>query len=232
VSRTDSEAARSTGWGRGRRRSSSRGFGGPEVDREEDVDEEGTDPEGVARTICLRLLTAAPKTRAQLEEALRRRGVPRAAANRVLDRLVELRLVDDSAFAASWVESRHAGRGLAPRALRSELRHLGVADDVVSSAVARIQPEDEMAAARSLVARRIGSTRGLPYVARVRRLAGLLARKGYPAGLAMHVVREALRDDATAHLDDVGEEELLLEDEPEAGLDEGPGAVASQILSP
>ncbi len=40
--------------------------------------------------------------------------------------------------------------------------------------------------------RRLRSTRGLPAEARVRRLAGLLARKGYPAGLAFAVVKQAL----------------------------------------
>jgi regulatory protein len=226
VSSTDLDVAARSLSGRSRRGSSPRGVTGVGGDRGGDRGgEDGgvtTDPEGVARSICLRLLTGAPKTRAQLDEALRRRGVPQPAADRVLDRLVELRLVDDPAFADAWVDSRHAGRGLARRALRAELRQLGVADDVVSSAVARIQPEDEMEAARSLVARRIGSTRGLPHATRVRRLAGLLARKGYSAGLAMQVVREALREDATVHLED-GEEGLLLEGEPEAELEDGPG---------
>ncbi|HJY25973.1 MAG TPA: recombination regulator RecX, partial [Actinomycetes bacterium] len=40
------------------------------------------DPESVARAVCLRMLTGAPKTRAQLAEALRRRGVPDDAAER------------------------------------------------------------------------------------------------------------------------------------------------------
>jgi regulatory protein len=130
-----------------------------------------------------------------------------------------VRLIDDGAFADAWVDSRHTGRGLARRALRAELRQRGVADEVVSSAVARIHPDDEVAAARSLVARRIAATRGLPYALRVRRLTGLLARKGYPAGLALQVVREALREDQGAPVDD---EEVLLLDEPEAAVEEGP----------
>ena len=48
------------------------------------------------------------------------------------------------------------------------------------------------AAARRLIDRKLESTRGLPPEQRTRRLAGLLARKGYPAGLAFRVIREAL----------------------------------------
>lgn len=151
------------------------------------------DPESVARTICLRLLTAAPRTRAQLAEALGRRQVPPAAAEAVLDRLTAVGLIDDEAFAAAWVQSRHRGRGLARRALAAELRQRGVAAAAVTEAVQALDAEQERQTARELVRRRVAATANLPTSTRVRRLAGLLARKGYPAGLAGEVIREALR---------------------------------------
>ncbi|MBA3250380.1 MAG: regulatory protein RecX, partial [Geodermatophilaceae bacterium] len=83
---------------------------------EEERDAPG-DPESTARIICLRLLTLAPRTRAQLAQALERRGVPPAASEAVLDRFDEVGLIDDAAFSRAWVASRHAGRGLAGRAL-------------------------------------------------------------------------------------------------------------------
>ncbi len=155
------------------------------------------DPESVARTICLRLLTATPRTRAQLAAALRRRNVPDGAAEVVLDRLTEVGLVDDAAFAAAWVQSRHRGRGLAQRALAAELRARGVAAEAVTGAVEALGAEEEVQTARALVDRRLPATVGLPGVVRARRLAGLLARKGYPAGMASRVIREALAEDAT-----------------------------------
>jgi regulatory protein len=156
------------------------------------------DPETLARDICLRQLTAGPRTRAQLAEVLSRRQVPADAAERVLERLVEVGLVDDVAFAEAWVRSRHAGRGLARRALRHELRHRGVPGELVDTAVEELEPEQELATARTLVARRLLATRGLPPATRARRLAGVLARKGYPAGVAARVVREALAADGAA----------------------------------
>ena len=140
------------------------------------------DPQAAARAICLRLLTAAPRTRAQLADALRRRGVPEDAAEAVLQRFQEVGLIDDEAFAEAWVSSRHAGRGLGRKALAAELRHRGVADETVREAVGRLDPEEELETARRLVARRLPATRGLPTATRTRRLAGMLARKGYPPG--------------------------------------------------
>lgn len=153
------------------------------------------DPESVARGVVLRKLTAAPRSRAQLAADLAARAVPDEVAERVLDRFTEVGLVDDAAFAESWVRSRHAGRGLSRRALSHELRQKGVDDETARAAVEEIGPDEEAAAAAALVARRLSATRGHPVEVRVRRLAGMLARKGYPSGLALRVVREAVAAD-------------------------------------
>ena len=157
----------------------------------------GPDPGGeeAARLICLRLLTGGPRTRAQLATALRKRRIPDEVANCVLGRFAEVGLIDDAAFARAWVESRHHGRGLARKALAAELRQRGVADGEVRSAVGLLGPQDELATAQRLVARRVAASRGKPMPARARQLMSMLARKGYPAGLAAQVVREALEQD-------------------------------------
>jgi regulatory protein len=154
------------------------------------------DPEAVARQICLRMLTAAPRTQAQLASALRRRGVPAAAAAAVLARFAEVNLIDDAMFARAWVDSRHYGRGLAGRALGAELRQRGVARDDIQTALSELSPDVELQTARELIARRLPGTAGMPAPARMRRLVGVLARKGYSSGLAYRVVREALETEA------------------------------------
>ncbi len=176
------------------------GSGGAEVIRlpvaseASEASGQGTDPEAVARLICLRQLTAAPRTRAQLAATLRRRGVPDGAAEAVLSRFAEVGLIDDAMFASAWVESRHHGRGLGRRMLAAELNQRGVDRSDIQAAVAKLSPEAELATARALVERRLASTAGQPGPARLRRLVGMLARKGYPAGLAYRVVREVLEE--------------------------------------
>jgi regulatory protein len=181
------------------------------------------DPESVARLICLRLLTSAPKTRAQLAAALRRRGVPEAAANAVLGRFADVGLIDDAMFARVWVESRHHGRGLARRALAAELAQRGVEPADIRAAVDRLSPESELATARALVEHRLASTRSQPAPARARRLVGMLARKGYPAGLAYRVVREALEADGEQAVPGCDDDDAFAAEMAEADFGSGSG---------
>ncbi|POX49179.1 recombination regulator RecX [Streptomyces sp. Ru71] len=200
--------------GRGRRR---RGFGEPPGEpsaedggassssRAEQGEPPG-DPVERARAICLRLLTGTPRTRKQLADALRKREIPDDAAEEVLSRFEEVGLINDSAFADAWVESRHHGRGLARRALAQELRTKGVDSALIEEAVAQLDSDQEEATARELVARKLRTTRGLDRDKRLRRLAGMLARKGYPEGMALRVVRQALEEEGeeTDFLDEGG----------------------------
>ena len=146
----------------------------------------------MARSLCLRALTGAPKTRQQLADLLARRGVPEEAAEAVLDRFGEVGLIDDAAFARAWVSSRQAGRGLGRRALQAELRSKGVDQEVAASAVALVGDDDEREAAQRLVERRLRGMSRLDRATATRRLVGMLARKGYGGGLAAAVVRDAL----------------------------------------
>ncbi|MFF7199335.1 recombination regulator RecX [Streptomyces sp. NPDC008141] len=165
------------------------------------------DPAERARAICLRLLTGTPRTRKQLADALHKREIPSEVAEEVLSRFEDVGLINDAAFADAWVESRHHGRGLARRALARELRTKGVESSLIDEAVGQLDSEQEEETARELVARRLRSTRGLDRDRRIRRLAGMLARKGYPEGMALRVVRRALEE----------------EGEDVEGLDEGGG---------
>ncbi|TFE42760.1 recombination regulator RecX [Streptomyces sp. ICN441] len=160
-----------------------------------------------ARAICLRLLTGTPRTRKQLAEALRKRDIPDEVAEEVLSRFEDVGLVDDAAFAGAWVESRHHGRGLARRALARELRTKGVDPALIDEAVGRLDSDREEETARELVAGKLRSTRGLDRDRRLRRLAGMLARKGYPEGMALRVVRRALEEEGedTEDLDGLGD---------------------------
>jgi regulatory protein len=157
-----------------------------------------TDPADQAREICLRLLSFRPRTRAELASALHQKGIADEVAAEVLDRYGEVGIIDDEAFARAWVSSRHHGRGLARRALAGELRRKGVESETVGAALDDLDPEIEADTARTLVERKLRSDRGGPPEALFRRLVGMLARKGYPAGLAFRVVKDVLAERADA----------------------------------
>jgi len=145
-----------------------------------------------ARQVCLDLLAAGPRTRQELAKALAKKGVAAEEAEQVLERFTDVGMIDDALFAELWVSSRHRGKGLSGRALSQELRRKGVDDEIVREAVTSLDPEQEEETARSLVRRKLTATRGLSTDARIRRLAGMLARKGYAPGLAFRIVKEEL----------------------------------------
>ncbi len=160
-----------------------------------DPEQDLGDPEAVARTICLQQLTSRARSRAELAATLHQRGVPDEPAARVLDRFTEVGLIDDAALAHAMAGAQHRERGLARRAVAAKLRQRGLADEVVAQAVAEIDPDTERERAMALVDRRRPALAGLPVPVQQRRLVGLLARKGYSAGLAYDVVQRAVAPD-------------------------------------
>jgi regulatory protein len=170
-----------------KQRSRARRSEGPSADERD----QPRDPAELAREICLRQLAVRPRTRAELATALRRRGIADDVAATVLDRYDEVGLIDDAAFARAWVTSRHHGRGLARRVLAQELRQRGVDADAAGEALDELDDSTEAATARALVNRKLRTVRGEPEQV-FRRLVGMLARKGYPPGLAIRSVRDAL----------------------------------------
>lgn len=188
-----SSLGRSSGGRRAERRAKDAETPPPEAERDAEAD-----PEAVARAIVLRQLTMGPRSRAQLEDKLRAKGCPDDAAVAVLDRFTELGLIDDHAYAQMLVNSQHQSRGLARRALAHELRRKGVGDEHVEDALAQVDSTDEEARARELVRKKLRTMHGLEAVVQTRRLAGMLARKGYSSSMSYRVIREEL-DQAPEH---------------------------------
>jgi regulatory protein len=175
----------------------------------------------VAREICLRQLAVRPRTRTELAAALRRRGIAPEVASEVLDRYGEVGMVDDRAFASAWVSSRHHGKGLARRALAGELRRKGVDSELVDEALDELGADAEAHTARGLIARRLRAERPGRPDATFRRLVGMLARKGYPAGLAIQVVKEAMAEwNGADELDDSLDVDAVEEEIVEAEIAE------------
>ncbi|SCL30859.1 regulatory protein [Micromonospora nigra] len=145
----------------------------------------------VAREICLRQLAVRPRTRAELAGALAKRGISDEVSVEVLDRYDEVGIIDDAAFARAWVSSRHAGKGLARRALAVELRRRGVDGEVAGEALDELDEDTEAETARALAERKLRTARGAPDAV-FRRVVGMLARKGYPPGVAIRAVKDAL----------------------------------------
>ncbi|MGO9351926.1 MAG: recombination regulator RecX [Mycobacterium sp.] len=145
--------------------------------------------EELARALCLRLLTARARTRAELSGQLTKRGYPGDIRDRVLDRLTAAGLVDDADFAEQWVRSRRANLGKSRRALAAELHTKGVDNDIITTALGGLDAAAERERAEQLVRARLRREALGEDDTRVsRRLAAMLARRGYSQTLAGEVV--------------------------------------------
>lgn len=154
------------------------------------------DPYAVAQAIVYRQLTASPKSRLQLARKLAERNVPEHVAEAVLDKFQEVRLIDDAEFADMWVRSRSQSRKLAKGALRRELAEKGIDQETAASALEQLTDADEASAARGLVERKLRPGTDLSDPTErdkaVRRLASMLARRGYQPSQAFRIVNEVL----------------------------------------
>ncbi|HSS25818.1 MAG TPA: recombination regulator RecX [Mycobacterium sp.] len=145
--------------------------------------------EELARALCLRLLTARSRTRAELSDQLAKRGYPDDVSARVLHRLAAVGLLDDTDFAEQWVHSRRANAGKSKRTLATELHTKGVDNDVITTVLNGIDAGAERDRAEQLVRAKLRRQTLNEDDARVsRRLVGMLARRGYDQNLACEVV--------------------------------------------
>jgi regulatory protein len=161
-------------------------------DREAGEEEEGNSV-AIAREIALRQLTVRARSRAELARALKRKGTPDDAAKVVLDRLEEVGLVDDVAFARDWLAAGDRRRR-SRSALLAELAEKGVAREIVDEVTAELDADRDYLVARGYAETKLAGLARVEPSGRYRRLAGALARRGFAAGVVAQVTREVLAE--------------------------------------
>ena len=147
-----------------------------------------------AKQVLLRRLSNAPRTRKELAKDLKDKDISDDVANLALDRFEEVGLINDQALASNYVSSQHERKGLGKNALRQQLRAKGVSDDVALEAVSQISDDQEFQAAFALACKKIRSLQRDDAKTQLRKIVGVLARKGYSSNLAFRVAKEVITD--------------------------------------
>lgn len=146
-----------------------------------------------ALAAAMRLLSYRPRSEVELRQRLARRGAPADLVDGVISRLRKLGLVDDTAFARTWVESRSRLSPRSRRLLRRELQGKGIDGEAAREALGPLDDED---AALRAGERRAAVMRELPYPEFRRRLGEFLRRRGFDAATVRRTV-ERLRQDGS-----------------------------------
>lgn len=150
------------------------------------------------RSRALRLLDSRARSRAELRRRLAENEEwPAVAIDEVLDDLTASKLLDDAHFAREWVRQRHAGRGKSRMVLDRELVEKGIPAHLREEALEQVSDADESAIARSLAEKKARTIKTVPAdrAARdkdLRRVVGVLARRGFNQGLSMSIAIDAI----------------------------------------
>jgi len=147
-----------------------------------------------AKQVLLRRLSHAPRTRKELAKDLKDKDISDEVANVALDRFEEVGLINDQALASNYVSSQHERKGLGKNALRQQLRAKGISDDVALEAISQISDDQEFQAAFALACKKIRSLQRDDAKTQLRKIMGVLARKGYSSNLAFRVAKEVITD--------------------------------------
>lgn len=144
--------------------------------------QEVSDP-SVILEAALRFLEARQRSTVEVRTRLNRAGYRPDLVEGCIERLTELGMLDDAAFAKAWVESRDRARPRGERALRSELRTKGIDRAIVDGTMEEREverPDADEDAARRLLERHASTLARVPDPrARRQRAYALLARNGF-----------------------------------------------------
>lgn len=143
-----------------------------------------------ARAYLIKLLKHRPRSRYEARTRLQQRGFSREIIESVLEQAVRAGIVDDAKFAQLWVEDRLSRRPRSRRLLERELRAKGIAPEHIQRAIARAGLDEE-ALARQLIAERLPRLHSLDEATRLRRLAGLLRRRGFSEEIIYRVLKSS-----------------------------------------
>lgn len=141
------------------------------------------------------MLESHARSARDLRKRLILKGEPAALVDKAIVRLIELRYLDDAAYARMVARSKIENAGLSGHRLRQELFRRGIDRTVAEDALREVSEEMEDtqdAHLEKLARKRAERLRDEEPVAARRRLVSYLARRGYDLEDVLKVVRRVL----------------------------------------
>jgi regulatory protein len=141
---------------------------------------------------ALRFLAYRPRSIQEVRRNLAQKSLPPAVIEAALDRLSAMGYLNDQTFARYWVENRETFKPLGPAALRYELRHKGVANDVIDEVLS--EALDVEAAAYRAATNEARRLRGRSRREFHTKLANLLKRRGFAYSTGRSVIHRLIEE--------------------------------------
>ena len=129
-----------------------------------------------AKESALTFIAYRPRSMSEVRRKLHDKAFDEATVDRVIQRLSELQLVDDEAFARYWMEQREAFRPRSQTALRQELAQKGVGREVVDEVLGELDEQDSAVRAAE---RKAAQWANLPQEEFNQKVGAFLQRRGF-----------------------------------------------------
>ena len=164
---------------------------GQELDDEKIAQLRSQDSHEAAYQKALHFLDFRPRSCAEVQKNLEKKGYEAEVIEAVLERLERSGLINDGQFAQAWVDNRSEFRPRGRRALSMELRQKGLDDEAIESALSELDEDSLAIQAARKQARKL---HGLPKPDFRRKLAGFLARRGFGYGVIEPVLERVWQE--------------------------------------
>ena len=134
-----------------------------------------------------RLRTVA-ETRRYLYKKIRTTHWSQEAANRVIDHLIEIDLLDDKKFVSWFVDQRNTSKPKGEYVLKAELRKYGIEKNLIDEYFSD-NPQDEEKLAEKVLISRWSRFKDLPREIRFQKASQFLQRRGFPFGIIQQIIK-------------------------------------------
>ena len=143
------------------------------------------------RQALLKLIERSSKSSGQLRTALLEKEFPVQLVDQMIDRFIEVGLIDDMALAKDLTEVAVSRKSKAKSVISRELRAKNFPQEAIDAAISEIDSEAELEVAKKLAESRYRQLLKLEPEVRTRRLSSYLMRKGYSSSVVWTAVRHA-----------------------------------------
>ncbi len=126
---------------------------------------------------ALKTLNYRARSQAEIRQNLKEHEISEETIDKVLERLAQIGVVDDSRFATTWIENRNEFRPRGRRALAMELKQRGVDPNTIELS---LQSIDEEALAYQAALKQARKLRDLDAQNFRQKMFAFLARRGFP----------------------------------------------------
>ena len=140
-----------------------------------------------AKDSAYTLISLRPRSTAEIQQSLNKKGYDPDVTEQVINRLVELDILNDETFAQYWVEQRDNFKPRSHMALRQELQQKGISRDIID---ASLTASDETIAARTAAEKKARQLTRYEEDEFKKKLGQFLQRRGFNYGLIKEIIDE------------------------------------------